>query len=239
MPSWPAKDPDSTLDYLYTIPLADGDAVASHAFALLSGTVTIDSESRSGADVTAWLSGGTDGETNVFRVSWTTVGGRTDDDIITLATAANEITELALTGYAKPDAAHLILRYPAFVAVKTDTVRYWLTDAERGVDESWSEADYAAGLMALAAHNMTLAGQGAEAAATADLPAGITSMKIGTLGLAFDHAITRAKATGSLESTRYGSEYMMLLRRNRGGPRVAPTGTVPYDPRIRYPQGQA
>ncbi len=63
-------------------------------------------------------------------------------------------------------------------------------------------------------------------------------MKIGTLGLSFDSAITRDKATGSLNATRYGADYLSLLRKNRGGPLVMPTGVAPFDPR-RFPHGVA
>lgn len=238
MPTWAPKDPNARLDYLYTIPLDEGDSVADYSFVKLIGDVVLETESRTGANITAWLSGGTEGELAVFRVEWETAAGRIDDDLI-LLDIVQDAGELVLTGYAKPAPGHLTLRYPAFADVPPATIRYWLTDAERSVDTSWSEGDYAAALMALAAHNMTLAGQGAEASATSDLPPGITAMKIGTLALSFDSAITRAKATGSLESTRYGSEYLTLLRRNRSGPRVTPTGVLPYDPFARYPHGQA
>ena len=39
------------------------------------------------------------------------------------------------------------------------TIRTWLTDAERFVDRSWAEGDYAAALMAKAAHEMVLLGR--------------------------------------------------------------------------------
>jgi len=37
---------------------------------------------RSGAEVTVWLSGGTDGEVSTFRVAWETTAGRIDDDVM-------------------------------------------------------------------------------------------------------------------------------------------------------------
>ncbi len=237
MPSWTAKDPDAVKDYLYTIALDAGDSVASYTFTKLSGDVAIDSHSRDGADVTAWLRGGTEGETAVFRVSWVTAAGREDDDVITLAIVANEYEALALTGYVKPGVNHLLARYPAFTTAERSTIRYWLTDAERHVDESWTEGDYAAGLMALAAHNMAAAGIGADAL-VASLPAGLTKFKSGSLDVSFSDEAANGRATGALGSTRYGAEYLALLRRNRGGPRVMATGVAPYDP-FRYPHGEA
>lgn len=227
MALWTAKDPDAKLDYVYTIPLDEGDSVTSYLFERLSGTVVIESDSRSGANVTAVLSGGADGELAVFKVSWETTGGREDEEVIGLPVVANEFIPLLLTDYAKPAAAHLIIRYPAFAAVATSTIAYWLTDAERYVTDAWSEGDYAAGLMALAAHNMALAGLGTEAAAVSGIPAGVTRFKSGSFEAQFTEQQANAAASGDLTSTRYGQEYAALLRRNRAGARVTPTGVAP------------
>jgi hypothetical protein len=225
--TWVAKDPQAVLDYVYTIPLDEGDTVAEYTFEQLSGYVAIDSESLTGADVTAWLSGGTDGEIATFRVSWTTTLTRQDDAIILLPVAANEPAALVLTGYAKPTPAHLIMKYPAFASVSQATIAFWLTDAERFVGTSWLEGDYAAGLMSLAAHNMALAGLGSDAESLVGVPAGLTSLKSGTLSLTFSQEAANARLGGGLASTRYGAEYAILLGANRGGPLVAPTGIAP------------
>lgn len=238
MAQWASKDPDAVVDRLYTIPLYDGDSVASHTFDKLSGDVVIDDEDRVAADITVWLSGGTEGETNVFRVAWVTAGGREDDDIITIAIISNELSApLALTGYVKPQPAHLIQRYPAFADVEKTTIQYWLTDAERSVDTSWIEGDYATALMALAAHNMTLAGLGTTAAPVAGLPAGVTSFKSADLSVNFSEAAANNRATGGFSSTVYGSEFYCLRRRSKAGPRVSLAGTIPNDPRV-FPMGE-
>lgn len=251
MVSWPAKDPDAVLDYVYRIPLDAGDSVSSGTpwVTKLSGDVVIDSQSLAsppdttdagyGQDVTVWLSGGTDGETAVFRIAWETSGGRQNDDVITLPVIESDITEpLALTGYAKPAPGHLTARYPAFDGVATSTIQYWLTDAERYVTTDWSEGDYAAGLMALAAHNMSVAGLGTDAAALSALPAGVTRIKSGSFEASMTDAAANGRLTGGAGSTRYGQEYMGLLRRNRAGPVIMPSGVAPADTMLRYPQGQ-
>lgn len=235
--TWPAKDPQAVLDYLYTIPLDEGDTVASYTLVKLSGDVVLDSHARIGAEVRAWLSGGTDGETAVFRIDWVTAAGREDDDLITIA-ISDDPDELLLTGFAKPSEAHLVARYPAFADVATATIRIWLRDAERHVTTEWAEGDYAAGLMSLAAHNMALAGLG-DGAGMAGIPAGVTSFRSGSFQASFSDVAANARLAGSYGSTRYGAEYLALLRRNRAGPRVMPTGTVPYDPYMRFPQGEA
>jgi hypothetical protein len=236
--TWPAKDPQAVKDYTFTIPLDEGDSVSAYTFTKVSGDTVLDSHSRSGAVITAWLSGGTDGETAVFKASWETVAGREDEDYITLPIAANDYVALELADYQKPLPQHLMARYPAFADVATTTIQYWLTDAERFVDESWTEGDYAAALMALAAHNMASAGLGTEASALTGIPAGLTKFKSGSLDVTFSEGAANDRATGALASTRYGAEFQALLRRNRGGALVLPTGTLPYDP-LRYPHGEA
>jgi hypothetical protein len=237
MTSWAAKDPDAVLDYVYRIALDAGDSVATHSLAVLSGTVSIDSESIAaapdttdegyGQDVTVWLSGGAAGETAVFRIAWITTDTRENDDVITLPVIESDIVPLVLTGYAKPAPADLLTRYPAFADVPVATIAYWLADAERYVTDAWTEGDYAAGLMALAAHNMALAGYGTEAAALSGIPNGVSRFKSGALEVNFTDAAANARVGGDLTSTRYGVEYQSLLARNRGGPLVAPTGVPP------------
>lgn len=226
MPAWPAKDPDVVADYLYTIPLDAGDTVTGYTFTRVSGTVAIDSESRAGATVTAFLSGGADGETSVFKVTWETAGGRSDEDYVSLPVIAKDYSELALTGYAKPTAAHLMARYPAFASVDAGTVQIWLTDAERFVDDTWLEADYAAALMALAAHNMAMIGLGTQTAAGA-LPAGVTRFKSGAMDLTISDSAAAAMARGGYDATMYGREYERLRHRSFAGPRTIVAGTIP------------
>lgn len=235
---WPAKDPDAVQDYTYTIPLDEGDSVSAYTFTKVSGDTVLDSETRAGAVITAWLSGGTLGDIAAFRVTWDTTLGRSDEDYITQLIAGSDYVALVLTSYTKPLPQHLIARYPAFADVAIATIQYWLTDAERFVDSSWTEGDYAAALMAIAAHNMALAGLGSEASVMAGVPSGITRMKSASMELAFSEGAAKDRITGALSSTRYGSEYAALLRRNKGGARVTPTGCLPYDP-LRYPQGEA
>jgi hypothetical protein len=251
---WPSKDPDAVLDYTYRIPLDASDSISSGNATVtkLSGDVVIDSQSLAAAPdtvdgvygqlVTIWLSGGTNGETALFQIAWTTTATRKDDALIQLPVASAEIVALALTGYAKPLPGHLVARFPAFAGVDPSTIQYWLSDAERFVGNSWGQGDYAAGLMALAAHNMALAGYGTGGAALADLPAGVSRFKSGELDVTLTDQAANARMGGGLDSTRYGQEYLMLLGANRGGPFVAPTGMPPYDyvdPLGTWPNGFA
>ena len=125
-----------------------------------------------------------------------------------------------------PTPANLKTRYSAFAGVADVTVQYWLTDAERYVDTTWAEGDYAPALMALAAHHMKLDGLGTQTAAGA-LPAGVTRFKSGTMDVTVSDSAASAAAEGSLRSTRYGLEFLAIRRRNFAGPRIVVAGTVP------------
>ena len=115
--------------------------------------------------------------------------------------------------YTAPTPAALKARYPAFAAVLDATVQYWLTDAERFVDQTWREGDYAVALMACAAHHMAMGNIGAAGA----IPAGVTNFKSGTFSATLSDKA--ASATG-FDATVYGREYRALQRRNFGGPRI-------------------
>lgn len=138
--------------------------------------------------------------------------------------------------YDAPSPADLIQRYSAFADVDTDVIQYWLTDAERFVDTTWIEGDYAPALMAYAAHSMAIDGIGADGGSS-ELPAGLTSFKSAELAVTFSQAAADDRVTGSLSSTRYGAEYVRLRRRNKAGPRVGLAGVVPSDPRV-FPMGE-
>lgn len=220
MPSWPAKDPHAVKDYSYAVPLDEGDSVTAMTFEKLSGDTVIDSDNSatSPATLVATLSGGTDGETSVFRVYWETAGGRKDDAVITQLALANESGEV--TGYTVPRPADLIARFPAFAAVTTTTIAYWITDAQATVATDWIEADYRPAIVELAAHNMARQGLGTGGVGTGDM-AGVTSFRSASFSVQFSESAVKASAAGGYASTAYGQDFAVRLRRNRGGPFLA------------------
>lgn len=234
--SWPAKDPSAVLDYVYRIPLDASDSVASVSnvtLTKLAGTATIQSQSLAspnttsdgyGQDFTVWLSGGADGETDVFKIAWTTVQTRSNDDIITLPIVANaQLVALDLLTYTPPLPGHLVARYPAFANVSTATIQAWLTDAQRFVSTCWRPGDYPIAIMALAAHNMAVGGLVTDSG-TAQIPAGVSRFKMGPVEFQLTDQAANAKFGGDLTATRYGVEFQALQRANFAGPRVAPSG---------------
>lgn len=141
--------------------------------------------------------------------------------------------------YTDPDADELQAAFPRFAAVEDETVEFWLERARRSVDQSWTEGDYAMGQMLLAAHLMTLQGlgTGAESEAAASGTGEYKTIRSGSVTLErFEQA--SGGAQGELGSTSYGRQFAALARQNVGGPRVSPTGTLPY-PGGHYVDGGA
>ena len=76
------KDPDSVLDYIMDFSdWLDTDTITSHTVTVDSG-ITKDSSSNTTTTVTAWISGGTAGNTYDVTFRITTVGGREIDRTI-------------------------------------------------------------------------------------------------------------------------------------------------------------
>lgn len=131
--------------------------------------------------------------------------------------------------YIEPTPADLKARYAAFAAVEDATIAYWLTDAHRFVDQSWPIFDdYGPALIAAAAHNMARANvtgiAGGDVSGFA--AAGVTSFKSGTFSAQFSETAVGKAVDGGWGSTIYGDEYLALLRRNKGGPRVTGPGVA-------------
>lgn len=120
-----------------------------------------------------------------------------------------------------PLLAEFRIRYPAFAAVADETVQYWLTDSERMITSDWFEADQAPAMCALAAHNLAMSGYGTTGGAVGNLAEmGVTSFKSASMSVNFSDGVIAASAGGGYASTKYGTEFMTYLRRNRGGARL-------------------
>lgn len=114
--------------------------------------------------------------------------------------------------YTAPTSADLIARYPAFAAVATTTIDYWL--AEAALDCALFPEDLRARAeMAWTAHRLAEQGLGTTPVAT-----GVTSFKSGTFSATVSDSI--AGLTG-LEATIYGREVIDLRRRAFAGPILA------------------
>lgn len=119
--------------------------------------------------------------------------------------------------YETPTASDLKTRYPAFADVADATIEYWLADAARFVDESWSQPDYAPAIMAYAAWQMARAGIGD---ASSSLPAGVTRFRSGAMDVAIADSVASASLKGGVAASLYEEEFCLLRRRNLGGPRL-------------------
>ena len=119
-----------------------------------------------------------------------------------------------------PTPGELIATFPAFAAVDQSRIQYWIDRAARVVDDSWAAEDFGFATMLHAAHDMVLNGfgAGAEAEAAAGGASGYRSLRSGALTLERFDAGDQAQGYAA---TQYGRQFLPLLRRNRGGPRLA------------------
>jgi hypothetical protein len=120
-----------------------------------------------------------------------------------------------------PTPGELAETFPAFAGVEATRVQFWIDRAGRIVDDSWSAEDFAFATMLHAAHEMVLngLGSGAEAEVAASGAGGFRALRSGAL------ALERFEAPGGgYAATQYGRQFLPLLARNRGGPRIAGGG---------------
>ncbi|MFN3474080.1 MAG: DUF4054 domain-containing protein [Blastomonas sp.] len=114
--------------------------------------------------------------------------------------------------YTAPTPDQFRARYPAFAALDNAAIQVWLDEGETET-ATWADDTRARAVMLYAAHKLAEGGQG-----TGNIAAGVTSFKSGT----FSATITDAAASRTgFYATVYGREYLDLMRRNFGGPRLA------------------
>ncbi len=89
------KDPGATLDYTidWSRWIQPGETITT-ATATASNGATVDSTAIAGANVTAWISGGTAGKSTILRVEITTDQGRTDARQIRIEIAETTIERI-------------------------------------------------------------------------------------------------------------------------------------------------
>src|SRR5687768_1299820 len=121
--------------------------------------------------------------------------------------------------YTTPTADELQAAFPAFADVDDAVVTFNITRANRSIDSSWTEGDYATAIMLLACHYMVLAGlgTGAEAAVNAQGLAGFTSIRSGSLSLS--RGATSQGGGGEVPAeyagSVYGQQFYWLMRQNK------------------------
>lgn len=79
------KDPDATLDYIwdYSTWLPNNDTLVTVSF-IASPGITINSQSNTSTNATAWISGGSSGQVYSVTCRITTAQGRIDDRTVTI-----------------------------------------------------------------------------------------------------------------------------------------------------------
>lgn len=141
--------------------------------------------------------------------------------------------------YTAPTATELKAKYPAFAAVADDTVTLYIVDANRMVDETWTEGDYATAIMLAACHLMVLSGigAGAEAQVNAQGLSGFQSIRSGSLSLSRGSASDSGGVPKDLAGSVYGQQFYYLLKKNRPAIAVANGGAPAIGEGAYYPPG--
>lgn len=176
--------------------------------------LTVGATSNTTTQVNLRIDGGKDGESYTVTVTVTASDGQVFelDGIVQVAEIPSDQTDILTP-------AGFRAAFPAFAAVPDAAIIFWMTQAGNAVDTTWAEADrdYAKALWT--AHSMTISGLGTGAAAqvAAAGMGGFRSVRSGTLS--FDRG-EGASMTG-LASTWYGQQFLVIMRRNFSGPRVA------------------
>lgn len=122
--------------------------------------------------------------------------------------------------YVAPTPADLKAMLPAFVAVPDATIQIYLDRAARMVDESWLDGDFATARILLAAHYMVSNGITGTDEMAGYAAAGLSRLKSGTLDVSFKDDASGGVDYGVWGSTSYGRQFWLLLKQNKGGPRV-------------------
>lgn len=133
--------------------------------------------------------------------------------------------------YVIPTPAQLKAMYTAFAAVPDATVQLYIDQAARSVDTSWTETDYADGIMLLACHNMVTMGglgTGADAQVAAQGMDSFSTIRSGQLTL--QRAATSQSGDntnyGAWGASRYGRQFYWLARRDKPPMTVAAAPAV-------------
>lgn len=115
-------------------------------------------------------------------------------------------------------AAAFKTRYPKFASVADETVQLYLNEAAAVVNSGdWVESDKDKATSLLAAHNLSSEGLGS----SADAQFGdFKRLKIGSLELERAASVAASSNPSIFETTKYGREYLALMRSNFAGPLV-------------------
>lgn len=131
--------------------------------------------------------------------------------------------------YTAPTPADLKARFPAFAGVADATIEYWLEDARLTVTDDWIEADRAPAEMELAAHNMIKVGvAGISTGTVGDIAGkGVVGFKSASFSVELESSAAKRLSGTGYDSTQYGADFAVRLRRNEGGPYLVGCATAP------------
>lgn len=120
---------------------------------------------------------------------------------------------------------------PQFADVDDATIQAYIDMAGQLVDTTWTPKGYSSAWIALTCHLMTLDGLGNDAASKGFKAGAAFYSTVRSGALTLSRFRTQAGADRPfqnwLEQTPCGKYYALMLKLNRGGPRVITTGVAP------------
>lgn len=128
--------------------------------------------------------------------------------------------------YVAPTVADIKTHFPQFAAVSDAVIQYDIDLTTSVVDESWFETDYTRARELLTAHYLTLDGQGTstDAEMAGQGLSGVTRLKSASLDVSFSASAADTNSGSEYDTTSFGRRFLTLLRKNKGGPRIAAGG---------------
>lgn len=184
-----------------------------------SPALAVGGTSNTDTQVNLRLDGGKDGESYTVTVTVTASDGQVFelDGIVQVAEIPSDQTDILTP-------AGFRAVFPAFASVPDAAITFWMTQAGVSVDTTWAEVDRDYAHALLTAHYLVTEGlgTGAEAQVAAAGMSGFRSVRSGTLS--FD----RGDAASSIgyATTRYGRQFLVIMRRNFSGPRIAMAAVI-------------
>lgn len=130
--------------------------------------------------------------------------------------------------YTNPTPADIKADFPVFSSVDDAVIQRRIDRTPMFVDESWLESDYNWAKSLLTAHFLTEDGfgTGTDAELSAQGLSNVSRLKSGTLDVTFKSAADSGDSDvpEPWGSTSYGRRFWALMRKNKGGPRIAVGG---------------
>jgi hypothetical protein len=106
-------------------------------------------------------------------------------------------------------------RFPVFASETDERVQIFLSEAERNIDDTWEEDDYAPAIMYLAAHLLKTENDAGSSGGSKSATGPISSESFAGMSRSYDTSKLTAAQKSIYGGTLYGQRYYVLLLKNK------------------------